>query len=112
VGCNQSAVTDCTYSKVPVVLVEMCDVEGEKVEEFLNSKEGHRKMAAALAQGVRSAVKIRSRIHHPPRCGFANSIPFALTALAARSPAGLLGKGNSTTTLAPPPSLFKKAQVP
>ncbi len=56
VGSKQGALTGSIFSKVPVVLVEMCDLNNPKDEEFMRSEEGQHKMADALAAGVKAAV--------------------------------------------------------
>jgi N-acetylmuramoyl-L-alanine amidase len=56
VGRKQGALTGSIYSKVPVLLVEMCDLDSATDEEFMSSEEGQRKMAEALSAGVVAAV--------------------------------------------------------
>jgi N-acetylmuramoyl-L-alanine amidase len=56
VGRRQGALTGSIYSVVPVILVEMCDLTYPKDEEFMSSGAGQRKMAEALAAGVKAAL--------------------------------------------------------
>lgn len=45
------------YAKVPVTLVEMCVLRNAKDEAFILSKEGKERLVAALAAGVKAAVR-------------------------------------------------------
>lgn len=57
VGGRQGALTGSIYSTVPVVLVEMCTLTLPHDEAFMASPGGPGAMAAALAAGVRTAVR-------------------------------------------------------
>lgn len=57
VGGRQGALTGSIYSKVPVVLVEMCVLTNPKDEDFIRSARGQDLMAHALADGVAAAVR-------------------------------------------------------
>ena len=61
VGSKQGALTGSIYSKVPVVLVEMCVLSNAKDEAFIISPEGQAKMVQSLAAGVQAALKQKSQ---------------------------------------------------
>jgi N-acetylmuramoyl-L-alanine amidase len=57
VGREQGgALTGSIYSEVPVVTVEMVVLSDKDDAEFIKREEGRRKMAAAIAEGVRRFV--------------------------------------------------------
>ena len=56
VGGKQGALTGSIFSKVPVVLVEMATITLKHDEVFMLSEVGQRKMAEALADGVKAAL--------------------------------------------------------
>jgi N-acetylmuramoyl-L-alanine amidase len=56
VGARQGALTGSIFSKVPVVLVEMCCLTNAKDEEFMASAVGREKMAEALFQATKAAL--------------------------------------------------------
>ena len=57
VGHVQGALTGSVYSKVPVILVEMCVLQNSGDEKFIATRSGKNIMAVALASGVRAALK-------------------------------------------------------
>jgi N-acetylmuramoyl-L-alanine amidase len=61
IGSRQGALTGSIFSKVPVLLVEMCVLQNAKDEAFIAPAEGKLKMARALAAGVEAAVPIRRK---------------------------------------------------
>jgi len=61
IGGRQGALTGSIFSKVPVLLVEMCVLQNAKDEEFIAAEAGKMKMAQALASGVEAAVPIRRK---------------------------------------------------
>jgi N-acetylmuramoyl-L-alanine amidase len=60
IGSKQGALTGSIYSKVPVVLVEMCVLTNPKDEAFISSEKGKRAMASALASGVKAALAAKA----------------------------------------------------
>ena len=60
IGGKQGALTGSIYSKVPVVLVEMCVLTNPHDEAIIASSSGASKIAAALAAGAEAAVQPRS----------------------------------------------------
>ncbi|HEX8144128.1 MAG TPA: N-acetylmuramoyl-L-alanine amidase [Pyrinomonadaceae bacterium] len=56
VGSRQGALTGSIYSKVPVVTVEMVVLSNVSDAEFIKSETGQRKMAQAIANGVKRFV--------------------------------------------------------
>lgn len=58
IGGKQGALTGSIYSKVPVLLVEMAVLQNPKDEAFFLKSGGYRRMASALAAGVRAAVPL------------------------------------------------------
>lgn len=59
IGSHQGALTGSIYSKVPVVLVEMCVLQNSKDEAFITPATGKLKMAQALLAGIQAAVPRR-----------------------------------------------------
>jgi N-acetylmuramoyl-L-alanine amidase len=57
VGGKQGALTGSIFSKVPVVLIEMCVLTNPADEAFLASAAGREALASALAAGVRAALQ-------------------------------------------------------
>lgn len=55
---NGGALTGSIYSKVPVLLVEMCVITDPKDEAFIASSKGRAKMVEALRAGVVAAVPL------------------------------------------------------
>lgn len=60
IGAKQGALTGSIYSQVPVLLVEMAVLSQEKDDRFMASSAGRKKMARALAAGVKAAVRFRA----------------------------------------------------
>lgn len=58
IGGKQGALTGSIYSRVPVLLVEMCVLTTPADETFITSKNGEAIMARALAAGVEAAAAI------------------------------------------------------
>lgn len=58
VGSKQGALTGSIYSKVPVVLVEMCVLTNPKDEKLMLSSAGQKAMIEGLSAGVRRAVPV------------------------------------------------------
>ena len=56
VGRKQGALTGSVFSKVPVLLVEMCVMGSRHDEEFIRSKSGQKRMAEALLKGIEAAL--------------------------------------------------------
>lgn len=56
IGGKQGALTGSIYSKVPVILVEMCVLQSNHDEAFISTATGQRKLAQAILEGVRAAV--------------------------------------------------------
>lgn len=56
VGSKQGALTGSIFSRVPVLLVEMCVLNSAHDEAFIASEAGQKKLAAAMAEGVLAAV--------------------------------------------------------
>lgn len=56
IGGKQGALTGSIYSKVPVVLVEMCVLTNSHDEAFIATSEGRDTMARALVAGTRAAL--------------------------------------------------------
>lgn len=56
VGGKQGALTGSIYSEVPVVLVEMCVLTNPRDEAFVRTESGQKRLADALAAGVRAAI--------------------------------------------------------
>jgi N-acetylmuramoyl-L-alanine amidase len=56
VGAQHGALIGSIYSKVPVVLIEMCVLTNPHDEAFILSKSGSEKMARAIADGAEKAV--------------------------------------------------------
>jgi N-acetylmuramoyl-L-alanine amidase len=56
VGAKQGALTGSIFSKVPVVLVEMCCLANTKDEEFMASATGRENMAEALFKATKAAL--------------------------------------------------------
>lgn len=59
IGSRQGALTGSIFSKVPVLLVEMCVLQNPKDEAFIATDAGKIKMAKALQAGVEAAVPRR-----------------------------------------------------
>jgi N-acetylmuramoyl-L-alanine amidase len=64
IGGIQGALTGSIYSKVPVVLVEMCVLTNPHDEAVIASKSGVQKIAAAMADGVLAVVEPPSAPAH------------------------------------------------
>lgn len=56
VGKRQGALTGSIYSKVPVLLAELCVLTKPKDERFIASKKGFSKMCKAMEKGVLAAL--------------------------------------------------------
>jgi N-acetylmuramoyl-L-alanine amidase len=56
IGGKQGALTGSIYSKVPVLLVEMCVLTNPHDEAIMSSPAGQSKIAAAMAAGVKAAT--------------------------------------------------------
>jgi N-acetylmuramoyl-L-alanine amidase len=61
VGGKQGALTGSVFSKVPVVLVEMCVLTNPKDEELMLSRRGFAAMTEALAAAIRAVVPLQTR---------------------------------------------------
>lgn len=59
VGSKQGALTGSIFSKVPVLLVEMCVLTNPEDETVLADEDGQKRMANALSAGVQMAVPIK-----------------------------------------------------
>lgn len=59
IGAKQGALTGSVFSKVPVVLVEMCVLSSPRDDAFLASEAGQEKMATAIAAAALAAVAAR-----------------------------------------------------
>jgi N-acetylmuramoyl-L-alanine amidase len=57
VGGKQGALTGSIYSKVPVVLIEMCVLTNPKDDAYMASEEGQQFLAEGIAAGVMAALK-------------------------------------------------------
>ena len=55
---NGGALTGSIYSKVPVLLVEMCVLTKPSDEKFIRTDAGQKKMAEALFAGINAAVPL------------------------------------------------------
>jgi N-acetylmuramoyl-L-alanine amidase len=66
VGKKQGALIGSIHSKVPTVLVEMVFLNNKNDAAYIQTEEGQRKMAEALAAGIRRYVPIpgQSRVRH------------------------------------------------
>ncbi|MBI5705785.1 MAG: N-acetylmuramoyl-L-alanine amidase [Armatimonadetes bacterium] len=58
IGRRQGALTGSIFSKVPVILVELCVLTNPKDEAWVASREGRARLVAALALGVEAAAPI------------------------------------------------------
>jgi len=58
VGSKHGALIGSIYSEVPSVLIEMCKLQNPRDEAFFQKKGGYRKMAEALAAGIKAAVPV------------------------------------------------------
>jgi N-acetylmuramoyl-L-alanine amidase len=58
IGGKQGALTGSIYSKVPVILVEMCVLTNPHDEAIISSAVGKQRIAAALTAGVNAAVPV------------------------------------------------------
>jgi N-acetylmuramoyl-L-alanine amidase len=67
IGGKQGALTGSIYSKVPVLLVEMCVLTSPADEAFITSKSGEARMARALAKGAEAAVLATAAPQEPPK---------------------------------------------
>lgn len=56
IGSRQGALTGSIFSRVPVLLVEMCVLTYPSDEAFIATEAGQRKMANAIAAGIRAAI--------------------------------------------------------
>ncbi len=56
IGGQQGALTGSIFSKVPVILIEMCVLTNRRDERFIVSPQGQDAMAHALERGVAAAV--------------------------------------------------------
>lgn len=59
VATKQGALTGSIFSKVPVLLVELCYLSNPKDENFIRTAKGKKLMAEALLKGVQAAVPVR-----------------------------------------------------
>jgi N-acetylmuramoyl-L-alanine amidase len=57
VGGKQGALTGSIYSKVPVVLIEMCVLTNPKDDAYMASDEGQQFLAQGIAAGVMAALQ-------------------------------------------------------
>jgi N-acetylmuramoyl-L-alanine amidase len=57
IGSRQGALTGSIFSRVPVLLVEMCVLTHPADEAFIASEAGQRKIAQAIADGIRAAIQ-------------------------------------------------------
>lgn len=57
IGSRQGALTGSIFSRVPVLLVEMCVLPYPSDEAFIASEAGQMKMANAIADGIRAAIR-------------------------------------------------------
>ncbi|MGC4045345.1 MAG: N-acetylmuramoyl-L-alanine amidase [Armatimonas sp.] len=57
VGGKQGALTGSIYTKVPVVLIEMCVLTNSKDDAFMASKAGQQYLAEGIAAGVTAALE-------------------------------------------------------
>jgi N-acetylmuramoyl-L-alanine amidase len=64
VGAQQGALTGSIYSRVPVLLVEMCVLTNPRDEALVASDIGQKEMARALASGVVAALTALHRAGH------------------------------------------------
>jgi N-acetylmuramoyl-L-alanine amidase len=60
VGRQQGALTGSIFSEVPALTVEMCVLSDPHDAAFVKSEEGQKKLAAALAEGVRAYAAARN----------------------------------------------------
>lgn len=56
IGARQGALTGSIFSKVPVLLVEMCVLQNASDEKFVASKEGRETLVSSLVSAVEKAV--------------------------------------------------------
>ena len=61
IGSRQGALTGSIFSKVPVLLIEMCVLQNSKDEAFIASNSGKLKMASAIRAGIEAAIPIRRK---------------------------------------------------
>ena len=61
IGSKQGALTGSIFSKVPVVLVEMCVLSNAKDEAFILKEQNQERLAHALAEGVRAVLASKSK---------------------------------------------------
>jgi N-acetylmuramoyl-L-alanine amidase len=58
IGSRQGALTGSIFSRVPVLLVEMCVLTHPADEAFIATEAGQMKMANAIADGIRAAIRL------------------------------------------------------
>ncbi len=61
IGSKQGALTGSIFSKVPVVLVEMCVLSNPKDEAFILKEQNQERLAHALAEGVLATLALKSK---------------------------------------------------
>lgn len=66
VGGKQGALTGSIYSKVPVVLVEMCVLTNPKDEQFILQPQNQQLLANAMANGIQAALNDQRHHSSPP----------------------------------------------
>lgn len=59
VATKQGALTGSIFSKVPVLLTEICYLSNPKDENFIRTAKGKKLMAEALLKGIQAAVPVR-----------------------------------------------------
>ncbi|MCU0316316.1 MAG: N-acetylmuramoyl-L-alanine amidase [Fimbriimonadaceae bacterium] len=61
IGARQGALTGSVFSKVPVLLLELCVVTNDQDSKFASTKEGQEAFARAILAGTRATVPLRTR---------------------------------------------------
>jgi len=59
VGARQGALTGSIYSKVPVVLIEMCNLQNHSDENYVLSVKGKLALTKAMVNGILSALSLQ-----------------------------------------------------
>lgn len=57
VGGHQGALTGSIYSRVPVMLIEMCVITNPKDDAFITSERGQQILTRAMEQGALAVIK-------------------------------------------------------